>query len=475
MNRSILIVICDFLLVSLLAFSTVDVNRIAKPGGAVVMSLNKGGGQTNTASAKQDLGDVMRLSLEQERKNREALLVELSHTREVVGQREQQVQAVQNQLRGKEEEAARLQAEQSNLKVQVAAAQTNIETLNQQLHTTTVESVISKEQRAAMEAEARKQAEKEQELQRQLAELQRNNEAILAERGALAGQLQASEASNRMAFAQMGQLQEEVSAQRDQNAKLTEGVKALATNSSNLVREIHENTPQAPNEIFNQLVTNRVLASFYGVKAGFLGSESPKYKQAQTVLVTDGTNTYAICHIQDTPLSLWNPGAQWTELSGSLARGPGLYQIQSISFASQDPRVVMIPVPASAVKSFGGQVYPIASNPYKFQDAVVVGTQENYYGECKFQIDLTAPEYLKMDHNSLKGLFGKFNPSSGDLVFSRTGTLLGIMANNNYCVMVRSFVPAATLRFGPGVRNQATAKTLSNLYAVVAELPYKLQ
>ena len=29
MNRSILIVICDFLLVSLLAFSTVDINKVA--------------------------------------------------------------------------------------------------------------------------------------------------------------------------------------------------------------------------------------------------------------------------------------------------------------------------------------------------------------------------------------------------------------------------------------------------------------
>jgi hypothetical protein len=30
-----------------------------------------------------------------------------------------------------------------------------------------------------------------------------------------------------------------------------------------------------------------------------------------------------------------------------------------------------------------------------------------------------------MDRNSLKGLFGKFNPSRSDLVFSRTGELLG--------------------------------------------------
>jgi len=80
-----------------------------------------------------------------------------------------------------------------------------------------------------------------------------------------------------------------------------------------------------------------------------------------------------------------------------------------------------------------------------------------------------------MDHNSLKGLFGKFNPSSGDLVFSKTGTLLGVMANNNYCVLIRGFTPAATFRFGPDGRHQPTAQTLSALYAVLAEMPYKLQ
>ena len=32
MNRSILIVICDFLLVSLLAFSSVDINKVSQEG-----------------------------------------------------------------------------------------------------------------------------------------------------------------------------------------------------------------------------------------------------------------------------------------------------------------------------------------------------------------------------------------------------------------------------------------------------------
>jgi hypothetical protein len=472
MNRSILIVICDFLLVSLLAFSTVDITKIAKPGGAPVLTLNQA---TNHVTGRQDLGEVMSLALQEERKSRAALLGELSRTRQTISQREQEMQNVQNQLRAKEEQTARLQTEETNLLGQFAEARTNIEYLNQQLHTTTVESVISKEQRAAMEAEARKQAEKERDLQRQLAELQRNNDSITAERGALANQLQMSEASNRMAIGQMGQLQEEVNAQREQNAKLAEGVSALATNSSDLAREIRENRSQAPNEIFDDLVTNRLLASFYGLRAGAFGSESSKYKQAQTILVTDGTNTFAVCHIQDTPLTLWRPGTQWDELSGTLARGAGVIPIQSLSFDATDPRVVMIPVSEAAVRACGGKVYHISADPYKFQDAVVVGTQENYYGQSNFQIDLTEPQYLKMDHSSLKGLFGKFNPSSGDLVFSKTGTLLGVMANNNYCVLIRGFTPAATFRFGPDGRNQPTAQTLSALYALVSEMPYKLQ
>jgi peptidoglycan hydrolase CwlO-like protein len=478
MNRSILIVICDFLLVSLLAFSTVDITKLQKPGGSPALTLNQ---PTNHVTGRQDLGAVMSLALQEERKNRDALLGELSRTKQIVGKREEDIQAAQNQmrtlqsqLRAKEELAGHLESEQTNLQGQVALAQANIEHLNEQLHATTVESVISKEQRAALEAAAHKEADKERDLQQKLADLQHNNESLMAERGALASQLQMSEASNRMAFGQVSQLQDEVTSQRQQNAKLTEGVTVLASKSSELAKEIRENRALAPNEIFDMIVTNRLLASFYGLKSGAFGDTS-KYKQAQTVLVNDGTNTFAILHVQDTPLTLWTPGTQWSELSGTLARGPGVMQIQSLAFDSVDPRVVMIPVSDEAARQSGSTVFKLSADPYKFQNAVVVGTREDYYGESNFQIDLTEPQYLKMDHSSFRALFGKFNPSSGDLVFSKTGALLGVMVNNNYCVLIRGFSSSATLRFGPDGRNQPTANTLSKLYAVVAELPFKLQ
>jgi len=227
--------------------------------------------------------------------------------------------------------------------------------------------------------------------------------------------------------------------------------------------------------IFQEMSTNRVLASFTGVKPGLFGMDSSRDKQTRIILATDETNVFALCHVQDTPLTLWSPGTQWEELQGTLARGSAVYTIESISFCMSDPRVVLIPVPAAQARALGCKVYHFSGDPYVFQDAVVVGTRGDYYGECKFQMDVTAPMYLKMDHNSLKGLFGKFNPSSGDLVLSKTGDLLGVMANNNYCAIIRRFDPAATFRFGPDGRNQNTAKTLSALYTVVSELPFKLQ
>jgi hypothetical protein len=140
-----------------------------------------------------------------------------------------------------------------------------------------------------------------------------------------------------------------------------------------------------------------------------------------------------------------------------------------------DPRIVFLPVTSAEAGKLGCAVYRTSLDPYKFQDAVLVGAQEGYYGECRFQIDLTTPLYVKMDRNSLKGLFGKFNPSRGDLVFSRTGELLGVMANNTYCVMIKDFNPAATFQFAQDMSSQQTGERLARLYSLIAGLPYKLQ
>jgi hypothetical protein len=146
-----------------------------------------------------------------------------------------------------------------------------------------------------------------------------------------------------------------------------------------------------------------------------------------------------------------------------------------MAFNAQDPRVVMMPVSRADAQKLGCKIYKLSSDPYKFQEAVLVGATEEYYGQCNFQIDMNTPQYVKLDRSLLKGLFGKFNPSRGDLVFSRTGELLGIMVNNTYCLTIQSYAPAATFVFGRDLSNQHTGGTLSQLYGYVFQLPLRLQ
>jgi len=472
MNRSILIVICDFLLVSLLAFSTVDINKVSDEGVQPTVKVDI---STNQPESSKDLTAVMRLALEDERRNRDQLMGELTKTRESMTERDKQAQAVQQELLSKEQQTAQLQQQQANLQQQFVAAQTNIQALSQQLQSSSSEALISREKLAAMEAELRKKAEQAAAMQEQLAHLAQSNQVVLSEKQKLAGELQVAEVEKRHATEQAVRMQEEVKVERAEKAKLADGVKVLASRSDELAKEVRDNRPLAPNTIFNDFLTNRVEARFSAYRPSLLGIDSTRRKDAETVLVSDGTNTYALCHVEDTPLTLWVPAVEWERLTGTLGRDTAIIPVRSVSFSAEDPRIVWIPVSASEARSMGRKIYQLAADPFKFQDAVLVGTREAYYGECKFQIDSTTPQYLKLDHNFLKGLFGKFNPSRGDLVFSKTGQLLGVMANSTYCFMIRNFEASATIRFGQDVRDQHTSELLSRLYTRVAEMPFKLQ
>ncbi|HLH53361.1 MAG TPA: hypothetical protein VKY92_07080 [Verrucomicrobiae bacterium] len=478
MNRSILIVICDFLLISLLAFSTVDINKVTDQKAQRPLKLELA---TNQApDAGKDLAAVMRLALDEERRGRSQLVGELAHAREelgkqqaMLGERQKQIETFQQEMQSREEQAQKLQQEQANLQQQYATAQANLQSLNQQLQNSSAEAVLSKDKLAAMEAELKKKLDESSAMQQQLAQLAQSNQMVLNQKQQLATQLQVAEAEKRSATEQVARMQDEVQAERAEKAKLAEGVKALASKSGELAQEVRENRPLASNTIYNQFMTNRVAAHFDAFRQGIMGTD--KRRETQTVLVSDGRNTFALCHVQDTPLTLWNPGTDWEALTGTLTHGSGTVPIGSLSFQLQDPRVVVMPVTSAQARQLGCQVYTISPDPFKFQDAVLVGTKEYYYGECRFEIDASTPDYLKLDRNVLKGMFGKFNPSRGDLVFSRTGQLLGIMANSTYCMMIKNFDPAATFQFGQDMRQQHTGGTLSALYAQVTQLPAKLQ
>lgn len=470
MNRSILIVICDFLLISLLVFSSVDINQVANDGQAQTMRTEQA---TNRVDGGSDLAAVMKLALDDEQKRRELLLGELAKTRATASEREKELQSSQQELQSSQQRLLTTEQQRAGLQQQFAATQTNLATLGQQVRVSSADATISKAKLAAMEAELRKRAEEAAALQQRLAQLAQSNQNVLSEKQRLANQLQVAEVEKRHATEQVVAMKEQVQVERAEKAKLAEGVKALATNSTQLAQEIRENRPLAPNTIFDEFMANRVRASFNAFRPGLF--DTNERKTTGSVLVASGTNIFALAHVADTPLTFSVPGAQWKTLTGTLAQDSAEVPIRALSFLLQDPRVVFMPVSASEAQRLRAKIYRLSDTPFKFQDVVLVGVGENYYGECRFEIDPSAPAYVKLDRNLLKGLFGKFNPSRGDLVLSKTGELLGVMANNTYCLLLKNFDATATFDFGPDVRAQNTGDTLSALYSVVQQMPSKLQ
>lgn len=67
-------------------------------------------------------------------------------------------------------------------------------------------------------------------------------------------------------------------------------------------------------------LSNRVRAEFKSTRTGFFGRDVFRQWEIETVLTTDGTNTFFICHIEDTPFTFFSPSADWTSLTGCLTR-----------------------------------------------------------------------------------------------------------------------------------------------------------
>ncbi|MDE3098130.1 MAG: hypothetical protein KGJ88_01520 [Verrucomicrobiota bacterium] len=455
MNRSILIVICDFLLLSLLTFST-DITHMAgeksQPATTVQVVANP------TATAASDLAAAMKTALTEERKSQAQLQQQLAATREAAAQQ----QAALNER----------QRENRQLERQYTSAQASVERLKGQLQSA---AALSQRQLAATEARAQQESDMAALLRRQIGDLAASNQTARAQAQQLQTRLQLAEVRQRAATEQAALMQQEVQATRAENTRLAEGLKTLATNSTQLATEIRENRALAPNAIFAAFLSNSVQAAMAATRTSFFAMDTTRRSATHTVLATDGAHVFAVCHVDGTPLTLWDPGTDWDKLTGTLGRRGRQLAIQSLSFDARDPRVVLIPVSRRAARDLNCNVYRLSSDPYKFQDAVLVGANEDYYGQCNFQIDVATPQYVKLDRSLLKGLFGHFNPSRGDFVFSRTGELLGIMVNDTYCLTLHAFEPAATFAFNQSLKGRSTGGTLAQLYDGVFRLPQRLQ
>lgn len=509
MSRAALVIICDFLLISLLSLASFEEparRQATIPDPAAV-----------DAQAMTNLIEIMQQALEQERVARSETQEQLNaaqraleNREELLGQREDQVREKEQDLseierRAQElarererlrQEAEAAQQELTSLQEQQSAAQQKLQELSGNLRVATAEASITRNQSEAIKAElAARRAEVEKlqgqmeklEETRQTAETEKQKYAVelsrvQTEAGIVREQLDESRQMVRTLNVEKAELREhaatlaqgvETLADQSQqlNTKLAQSVETLSAKSDEIKTGILQAQPLAPNTLFHDYLTNRLQSAFLARRGAIL-QDVQKERGTDTVLFTDGTNTFAIYHVDDTPL---NEAADWEVITGSLGRGLNHRALREIDLTGVDPRLVVAPVPENVVTNLQVKVYPLAEDPFRWQQGVVMGKSEDYYGEVDFQLDPDNPVYLKMKRRAIGGLFSGSLPSRKDLVFTRQGELLGLMVNDEYCVLLRPPAITRKVRLGPEITNQHTGALVDELQTRRRSLPAKLQ
>lgn len=472
MNKTLLLILCDFLLLTLLALTrweSAEPPRPTQPQQSVPAPGAK------AVTREQDLVETMRLSLADERAAREELAQKLSSTGEALAAREQNVTQLQA-------ERARLAEERNRVASTLTETQRAAAELAQKFSAATQEATLTKEQLAQLQRDlAEKQVEAERQRQA-VATLEKQQAAAKKQIEGLTLAVVVAEQEKKNLRETADTLRSQVEVERQERAKvqetttqLAQGVGQLAERSGELRREIVESRPINANVLYNDYVANRVTATFDASRRGFLGAVN-RNRDASTVLVSNGQDVFALLHISDTVFSLTENAVDWEALTVQLSRaGARRTNARAIHFLAQDPRIVVLPVDATQAASLGAKVYNLAADPFKFPEAVLIDGGGRGYGEVGFKLDVSDPGFVRVDNRLFKRLFGDFAPSRGDLVFSKTGELLGIMVNDDYCAVLRDFRPLQAITPGGNVKAQGTARVLDDLMGRVRAMPLKLQ
>jgi X-X-X-Leu-X-X-Gly heptad repeat protein len=470
MNRTLLLILCDFLLLTLLALTRWEAAEPPRPKQPPVPEM-----AANAVTKEQDLVEVMRQSLADEKAVRDELAQKLASVDATLSTREQSLTQLQA-------ERAKLAEERNTAAASLTETQRAAAELSKKFQAASQEASITKEQLAQIQRElAEKQAEADRQRQalaqreKQLEDAQKQNQVLTM---AVVVAEQEKKNLRETADTLKGQVEVERTERlkvQETNTQLAQGVGQLAEKSGELTKEIRDYRPVNANVLFSDFGANRVTASFAATRRGFIG-QANRAKDATTVLVTDGRQVYALMHIADTVFALGEVGLEWESLKVDLAKGAGAKTPASqVQFLAQDPRIVVVPLDASQAAALGAKVYPLAGDPFKFPEAVLIDGGGRGYGEVGFKLDPTEPGFVRVDNRLFKRLFGDFAPKRGDLVFAKTGELLGIMVNNDYCAVLKNFSPTKTIRTGSDIRNQATGALFDELIARVRAMPLKLQ
>jgi X-X-X-Leu-X-X-Gly heptad repeat protein len=465
MNKTLLLIICDFLLLNLLALTHWEK---AQPPRSAPPARTAATTAAAAPAVNADMVELMRVSLEDEKRTREELAAKLEATQGNLGEREKSL--------------AQLSEQKTQLEGALNTTTANVKELEHKYSDATSEAFLSKEQLAKLQRELEEQRAAADRQAKALAAADRQRAADLSQIESLNGKLGGAEQARVMLERNLSDAKQQIDVERTERAKvqeqttqLAQGVGQLAQKSGELSEEIRDTKPVNPNAIFADFIANRVDATIQTVRPG-LFSPNERNRDTETILVTDGRKTYALMHVADTPFTLTtDTPIDYDKIYGRLVHGSSTMPLRELDFLAADPRIVVAPVDDALAAQLGAKIYRLATDIFKTSDALLVRAENGQYGETPFRIDAANPGYVKVDNRIVTRLFGEFSPKRGDLMFSKQGDLIGIMVNNDYCAVLGDFRALTTFQAGEDVAQPKTGPVFAALAARIQQMPPKLQ
>ena len=497
MNRSLLLVVCDFLLLSILALARFDVPKdavIAQDGQKVVSKevverISDGENYDdvvaeleatnetlleNLSSDKDDLFE-QKLRLEAEIAERQKILElkdqEIESKDAVIQGNEQALDLAKNEAEKLEAQRKEIESKREELLQSNAASKKELELLAKNLEQAKKKSeelaeLKSEKEREAQAARLELAASVERAKAQELAASEAR--ALLMDEKKRSDELLASTAkidqkidSLNKGLDGVGQdlktvgeglvgvgekittVSQDVSSVKAGVSKVEKDVQESAASQKENFRKLNERQTRSVNEIFTRYEQNKVtLELTYTHKFGITQSTREDKFSMDTILMVDGNFVYALVHAKDSPFRVeFNPRRLVSvtgQITGSKLKTP--LEVKEIAFMD-DPRLIIVPLyanPQDLVKSSGLELFGAPQNPFLFDDAVVVDVKDSRFGQTKCIRDEKDGRYVEVDKRHFAFLTGAFNPGKGDLVFSQKAELLGIMINGDYAFHVKN-------------------------------------
>ena len=423
MNKTLLLIICDFLLISILAL--VEFNPSVEEQLVDEQDLRE--------EAAEEMLELLQLSLEHESTQRKEIETSLENTREELDETKDNLQDTQSSLEQVSENLEMTQAEREQLANSLASTRSSLEMTLEEKQALEASLSRNEEQARRLQQELRAQqalaTEKSNALanaEENLARLENTQQQMATEMKILDTEKQMLAQNLLTAQAEVERARIEAEQARLRSENLAAGVSELAASSTALKEEIRQTQPLSMNTIYQQFEDNRIFIRFRWEERT-LFSTATRESALQSVLVDTGSGIYALFATANTPID--GRGSQ--PPSAAMKIGERTFTISEVGFLNGEPRIAAVQVPGDLVKESGLTVFAIAPDPLKFTNAVLVNDDRELYGEIPIRVPPGEKGYLEIETRLFNRLFGEFSPTPGDYVFSMTGELTGIMVQDN--------------------------------------------